>query len=246
MEIKGFIPSSLLEWEGKLASVLFLPRCNLRCRYCHAGDLVTCPQNLDTVPVGQVLDHLRANGRWVDGVAITGGEPTLHGEELLDLIERLHDASVEVMVETNGTRPEWVEKLVAGAVDALAMDVKAPLEPEQYERVTRAEVDLDAIRRSIRAIRGSGLPYEFRVTMVPGLVGREELERLLPELEGSRQIALQNFRPEDCLDPGLHDVIPFQPEEMDAFAQMAAPYCDRCVVRGRDHALSVRAGAGAA
>ena len=245
MEIKGFIPSSLLEWEGKLASVLFLPRCNLRCRYCHAGDLVTCPENLDTVPVEQVLEHLRTNSRWVDGVAITGGEPTLHGDELLGLIERLRNAFVEVMVETNGTRPERVEDLLGDHVDAIAMDVKAPLDGESYERVTSAEVDVEAVRRSIRAIHASGLPYEFRVTLVPGLVGREELERLLPELEGSRQIALQNFRPEDCLDPDLRQVVPFRPEEMDAFAQMAAPYCDRCVVRGREHALSVRAGVAA-
>ncbi|MCD6417066.1 MAG: anaerobic ribonucleoside-triphosphate reductase activating protein [Planctomycetes bacterium] len=238
MEIKGFIKSSLLEWEGRLSSVLFLPTCNLRCRYCHAGDLVLHPERLDTVPLTEVLEYLRQNSLWLDGVAITGGEPTLHGPELLDLTGRIQDCGMMALVETNGTRPEWLRKLIEGGrVNALSMDVKAPLESEAYRRVTAVDVDVDAIRQSIEIIRGSGLEYELRITLVPGLVGKEELERMLPVLEGSRQIALQNFRPDDCLDPELEKTTPYQPEEMDYFARMCEGACERCVVRGRDHAV---------
>lgn len=239
MEIKGFIESSLLEWEGKVCSVLFLPRCNLRCRYCHAGDLVVAPDRLETVPFDRVADYLDSQRGWVDAVAITGGEPTLHGDELLDLTRKLRRFPVEIMVETNGTRPEVVEELIEGGhVEAMSLDVKAPLDPDDYRRVTRVEVDIGAVRRSIGLILDSGLPHEFRVTLVPGLVGEEELRGILPELEGACAIALQNFRPDDCLDPGLGGVTPFSPEEMDEFEEAVRGAADRCIVRGREHALT--------
>ncbi len=239
MEIKGFIESSLLEWEGKVCSVLFLPQCNLRCRYCHAGDLVVAPDRLDTVPFDRVADYLDSQRGWVDAVAITGGEPTLHGPELLELTDRLREFPVDVMVETNGTRPDVVEELIEGGhVDAVSMDVKAPLNPADYRRVTRVKVDIEAVRRSIGLILGSGLPHEFRVTLVPGLVGEEELRGILPELEGACAIALQNFRPDDCLDLALGEVTPFTREEMDALGEMAEGAADRCIVRGREHALT--------
>jgi len=243
MLIKGFLKGSLLEWEGRLSSVLFLPGCNLRCHYCHAADLVLHQDELDTVPVDDVLSHLRRSKGWVEAVAITGGEPTLHGQELLELVQRLKDASVEVMVETNGTHPEWVERLLEGGlVDAMSMDVKAPLAPEEYQRVTDTEVDIDALRRSIHLIKQGHLSfYEFRTTLVPGLVGPDELERLLPELEGCRQIALQNFQPDHCLDPELHDVMPFTSEELDEMERLASQFTRRCVVRGRDHAATATA-----
>ncbi len=239
MQIKGFIESSLLEWEGKVSSVLFLPHCNLRCRYCHAGDLVLAPEQMETVPFERVAAYLRAQRGWVDAVAVTGGEPALHGRELVDLTERLHEFSVDVMVETNGTRPDVVEELIEeNCVDVMSMDVKAPLNPTDYRRVTDAEVDIGAVRRSINLIRDSGLPHEFRITLVPGLVGEDELRGILPELEGARAVALQNFRPDDCLSPELHEVMPFRPEQMDAFGQMARGTGERCIVRGREHALT--------
>ncbi len=235
MLIKGFIKSSLLEWEGMLSSVIFLADCNLRCRYCHARDLVLNPDRLDTIPFAAVERHLRAGEGWIDGVVITGGEPTLHGEELLDLVRRLKDLSVRVMVETNGTRPEWIARLLEGGLDAISMDVKAPLTPGAYARVTGCEVDTRAVRRSIELILAAELPCcEFRVTLAPGLVGPEELEQMLPALQGARRIALQNFRPGECLDPAFNTVEPFSREQMDAMRALAAARCEQLVVRGRD------------
>lgn len=237
MEIKGFIQNSLLEWEGKIASVIFLPGCNLRCRYCHAGHLICQPERLESVPLDQILDYMRGQGDWLDGAVITGGEPSLHGQELLDLISQVRAIPLKVMVETNGTRPEWVERLLSGGfVDAIAMDVKAPLTREDYARVTGAIVNVKDIRRSIRLIKQSGLPHEFRVTLVPGLVGWDELKQIVPELEGARQIALQNFKPDLCLSPALRQVAPYSADQLEAFRRMAAPAADRCVVRGRDYA----------
>jgi len=241
MEIKGFIENSLLEWEGKLTSVVFLPGCNLRCLYCHAAHLIIRPERLESIAREQVLDYMRRNVGWLDGVAITGGEPTLHGDALLDLIRDFRAIPLQVMVETNGTRPEIVKKLIDGGfVDALAMDFKAPLTPEDYQRVTQVDVDVVDVGRSIQLIKQCGLAYEFRITMVPGLVGADELERMLPVLEGSEVVALQNFKPDFCLSEALHHVTPYAPEEMDAFQDMLAPAVRRCIVRGRDHAAVAR------
>jgi pyruvate formate lyase activating enzyme len=243
MEIKGFIESSLLEWEGKIASVVFLPNCNLRCPYCHASHLIIHPERLESLDLGRILDYMRGQRGWLDGVVISGGEPTLHGDELLDLIREFRAVPLQVMVETNGTRPDWVERLIQGGfVDAIAMDTKAPLTPSDYERVAGVPVKVEDVRRSLLLIKESGLPHEFRITLVPGLVGRDELERMLPDLTGAQQVALQNFRPDLCLSEALRSVTPYAPDELESFVGLLSPAVGRVVLRGRDHGAARSAG----
>jgi pyruvate formate lyase activating enzyme len=238
MDIKGFIESSLLEWEGKIASVVFLPNCNLRCSYCHAAHLILHPERLESLDCARILDYMRRQGDWLDGVVITGGEPTLHGEELLDLIREFRAVPLKVMIETNGTRPEWTERLIKERfLDAVAMDFKAPLTPDDYARVAGVEVNVGDIRRSIELIKQSGLPHEFRITLVPGLIGRDELERMVPDLADAQQVALQNFKPDFCLSESLRHVTPYTREELEALVRIVAPVVGRVVLRGRDHAV---------
>lgn len=237
MEIKGFQENSLLEWEGKLSCVLFLPYCNLRCRYCHAAHLLDPGEN-ESIEREKILAYMRRQEGWLDGAAITGGEPTLHGDELRELIRQIRDTGLKVMLETNGSDPEMLDDLISdGLLDAMSMDVKAPLDRHSYQRVTRTEVDTDALRASIQIIKNSGLEYEFRTTVVPDLVGAEELERIGPVLEGARAHALQNFQPDHCLDEELHDWVPFSPEDMDRLGAIARPYVERVIIRGRDRGV---------
>ncbi len=123
------------------------------------------------------------------------------------------------------------------------MDVKAPLTYPDYERVTGMSIHVEDVRRSIELIMGSGLPYEFRITVVPGLVGEDEVRRIGPELRGARRVALQNFRPDHCLDSALCEVMPYSPDEMDALARILRPHVQECTVRGRDRAVTVRSAA---
>jgi len=244
VEIKGFIENSLLEWEGRLSCVIFLPRCNLRCRYCHAVHLLD-PKNLESIPREQVFACIKRHKGWLDGAVITGGEPTLHGEELLELISQIRALGLQVMVETNGTRPEWVKRLVGeGHVQAISMDVKAPVEAEDYARVTGCKVPIEDIRASIATILSGGVPHEFRITVVPGLVGLEEVRRIAPALASAQTIALQNFQPEHCLDESLRAVQPYLPEEMDAMREALRAAAQRVVVRGRERGVAAR-GSGA-
>jgi len=240
MEIKGFIENSLLEWEGRLACVVFVAGCNLRCRYCHAGYLLE-GRMIETVPTEQVLDYLRRQHGWIDGLVVTGGEPTLQGQDLLDFITQVRSLGVDVMVETNGTRPDWVDRLIGEKwIQAISMDLKAPLTGERYRPVTGRDVDVADLRRSVRRIIDSGIEHEFRITVVPGLIGRDELAAMAPELEGACRVALQNFQPSHCLDPALRSVEPYMPEEMDELGRILDPVARKVVVRGRERALAVR------
>lgn len=232
MEIKGFIQNSLLEWEGRISCVLFLPGCNFRCRYCHAAHLIE-PNLLESIKKEQVLSYIKRQKEWLDGAVITGGEPTLHEYELLELIREIKEIGLEVMLETNGSNPLWVEKLLKNRrIDAITMDIKAPLDAESYRKLMGKDIDISLIKRSIKAILNSDLEHEFRITVLPGLVGPEEVGAIVPELKGAMTIALQNFQPEHCMDKTLRKIEPFTAEEMEQMAELARPYAKRVIVRG--------------
>ncbi len=236
MEIKGFIQNSLLEWEGRVACVIFLPLCNFRCRYCHAGHLIE-PNLLENIEKKQVLAYMEKQKGWLDGAVITGGEPTLHGYELFELVIQIKEIGLEVMLETNGTNPLWVDKLLRNnRLSAISMDVKAPLDAESYRKVTGVDFEIEFIRESAERILESGVEHEFRITVVPGLVGIEEVRAIAAELKGAQSIALQNFLPDYCLDKDLQQIPPFSPEALEKMADVARPFAEKVVVRGRDRA----------
>ena len=111
VEIKGLIEASLIDWPGKLATVVFVPGCNLRCRYCHARDLVTGASAIDPISFERVLDYLEESRGWIDGVVISGGEPTLYSG-LADLARSIRSSGFAVKLDTNGTRPAVIERLL--------------------------------------------------------------------------------------------------------------------------------------
>jgi pyruvate formate lyase activating enzyme len=154
LEIKGFIPNTMLDWEGMLASTIFLPRCNFRCPFCQNPDLVLHPERLETVPLDSVKFYISEREGWVEGVCITGGEPCLH-EDLAGLCADIKSLGVGVKLDTNGSIPEVLERLLEeGLLDYVSMDVKAPLEPGPYRLATgldRADVRAGAdLRHSAR------------------------------------------------------------------------------------------------
>jgi len=152
LEIKGFTKNTLMDWSGKIASILFLPVCNFRCPYCHASELVVDSSAIPNIQVAEIDEYLQANRGWIDGVVITGGEPTLQ-TNLLQLIDHLREQDLAIKLFTNGSRPAVVRELIeTSRLDAIAMDVKAPLD-ERYNKAAGVEVDTSAIRQSIELIR---------------------------------------------------------------------------------------------
>jgi pyruvate formate lyase activating enzyme len=212
--IKGFLETSFVDWRGKVASVIFLPHCNFRCPYCHNYDLVLHPDQLPTIPFEQVMQQIKKYKGWVDGVCITGGEPTLF-PALVQLIEQLRNEHMLIKLDTNGSRPEVLRKLIDDhLVEHVAMDVKAPLNQESYSNCCGVSVDLKKIKGSIELLRKNFISHEFRVTAVPTLLKKEDLLTLANELKGSERLTLQNFNPEHPLDPGLKNIKPYTDQEI--------------------------------
>ena len=237
--IRGYIANTLLDWEGKLAAVVFLPGCNFRCGYCHARYLVEPLPSNEVIPVEAVLLSLKRQRGWIDGVVISGGEPTLH-PGLPELIRLFRDQGIGVKLDTNGSHPEVLEQLFQKQLlDYVAMDIKSPLN-ETYSEVTGVDVDLDAIRQSISLLMVGDVPYEFRTTVCPTQLSDEEIEGLATAVRGAQALYLQPFRPVNCLDRSFESLKPYNPDRMRELCNIAAQYVQRCSVRG-DQASEVAA-----
>ena len=240
--IKGFIQNSLIDWPGRIAGILFLPGCNFRCPFCHATHLVVQPNELESIPFESVSAFLKERGDWIDGVIISGGEPT-GCVGLEELIDRIRSLGFAIKLDTNGSNPDVLDALLAkGKLASVAMDVKAPLD-ERYARLAGVEVDLDAIRRSIgMLIAGRAPEYEFRTTVVPGFLGLEDVVDIARSLSGAERYVLQNFQPVDCIDKNLLGTGSYKLSELKAMAEAAGAYVKKCWVRGYEE--PVRQGRG--
>src|SRR4030067_11438 len=212
IEIKGFLETSFLDWPGKICSVLFLPGCNFRCPYCHNHPLVFHPEQYATMPLEDILGRLRFLRNWVDGVCLTGGEPSLHSD-LPVLVREIKRHRFLIKLDTNGSNPQRLENLIeAREVDFVSMDVKAPLDPFRYSRSTGLPVKLEPILESIEILKRGKVDYEFRMTVVPGLHKEEDIQTLGDQLRVGPRFILQNFNPESPLDRSLKNIAPYDPK----------------------------------
>ncbi len=193
----------MVDYPGKIASVIFLGGCNWRCPYCYNVDLVL-PERLRGLPdlsEEEVLSELRRREGFIKGVVITGGEPTIWGRRLRGLLERIrYETGLEIKLDTNGSNPELLERLLgAGLVDYLALDFKTA--PSRYEELGGR---FEPVKRSLELLKGLDDRAEVRITVVPALVSEKELSEMIPYLEGIKRIALQKFLPEvPRLNPDL-------------------------------------------
>jgi pyruvate formate lyase activating enzyme len=211
VQIKGFLETSFLDWPGRICAVLFLPYCNFRCPYCHNHPLVMNPDRYPSLAPEEVIDRLHPYREWIDGVCVTGGEPTLH-PELPVLIGKIRRHRFAVKLDTNGSNPDMLERLIEGGqIDSVAMDVKAPLDRFHYRRAAGVSVDLERIVRSIEILKRGKVEYQFRMTVVPGLHREEDIRSLGNRLRAGERLVLQNFNPENPLDSSLRETQPYDP-----------------------------------
>jgi len=226
MEIKGFIDVSFVDWDGKISSVIFLPNCNFRCPFCHNLNLVFNPEKLDTIPFGYIENQLNRQRGWTDGVCITGGEPTLHSD-LPELCSQLKKMEFLVKVDTNGTNPSMLKKLIEnGLIDYVAMDIKAPLTVEKYSKATGVNTEklLEEVKESVEILLGSLMDYEFRTTVVPTLHEKEDMKQICHSLIGCKKYVLQKFDVslgKETINPKFIRLKPFTDEKMQKFLAVA-------------------------
>jgi len=176
------------------------------------------------------LSFLDSRKGWLEGICVTGGEPLLH-DDLETLLSLIKERNLLVKVDTNGSFPSKLEALIQKElVDQIAMDVKAPL--EQYHEVTGAKVEKEDILQSIDIVKNSGLQYVFRCTVVPGLIGPEDIEKISLLIKGADVFQLQQFVPANPIDSDYLQIKPFSKEEVQKFAKIAEPYFSEVRVEG--------------
>lgn len=188
-------------FPGKRSVIIRACGCNLRCAFCSAGALLDKCEESDLYDWERVENHLTKRLDRIDGVIFSGGEPTLQ-EDLAACLGRVRKMGLATMLETNGTQPEVLRDLIAqGLLDYIAMDVKAPL--ENYGSLVGRRIDTEAIRTSIWCIKHSGVPHEFRTTVVPGLHTTRELKMISELVHGADRYVVQDFVSTKPLRPEL-------------------------------------------
>jgi pyruvate formate lyase activating enzyme len=231
LKIVGFSKTSLLDWDGHVVATIYLQGCNWRCRYCHNPDLVPLEPQFDELAFGDLANYIKDNVDFLDGVAISGGEPTIH-PDLPILIGKIRDLGMKVKLDTNGSNPDMLEDLLgSGMLDYVAMDIKAPLN-EKYKEIVRVDADLDSIRRSIKLLTTSDTDHEFRTTVVPVLIEEKDIESIAAHIGGAKKYALHQFKNDTTLEKKLELVSPYPEERLRAMADIAKMYVRKVVVRG--------------
>jgi pyruvate formate lyase activating enzyme len=232
MRIKGWVKSTLLDYPGRIAASLFCGGCNFRCPNCHNAGIVLRPTQVPDIARDEIWAFLEKRRHLLDGIVISGGEPTLQ-PDLPSFAERLHEMGFLVKLDTNGYRPDVVESMIdARTVDYVAMDVKAPLVPHKYALAAGVKVDIAHIERSVSLLLEGRTEYEFRTTVVPGILDKEDIVRIAQDIAGAQRYYLQQFVPRNTLDPAMLKRRPYPPDRVRAMADLARPWVTEMGLRG--------------
>lgn len=201
----GWTAAGMFDWPGRVTATVSLAGCSFRCPYCDEPSLVE-PRGEET-SWSALASHLSERRRWLDGVVVSGGEPT-DDPDLPALLARLTDDGWQVRLDTNGANPGVLDHLVAeGLVSSVALDIKAPL--DRYDALTGVEGSSAAVADSIDVVIRSGVDHEFRTTLFPGAVALCDLSSMAQAIAGGRLWALQQFRPGGTLDRHASGVDPY-------------------------------------
>jgi len=228
MKVGGLQKLSLVDYPHHTSVALFTIGCNMRCGYCHNPALVLPERFADTIPEEDILLFLESRVGLVEGVVISGGEPTMHAD-LPQFISRIKKLGFLVKLDTNGTNPTMVGDLLKrGMLDYVAMDIKASM--ARYQEVVARPVDTDAIKETVELIKASGIDHEFRTTLVKSQVSPADLDEIGQLIAGSPRFALQRFRPGLTLSPQFANETTYSDEELVRLKIQMERYVKECVV----------------
>jgi pyruvate formate lyase activating enzyme len=193
MRIGGFQKLTLIDYPGKIATTVFTVGCSFRCPFCHNPELVVKSQFLPWDGVeSEFFAHLQKRKGKLDGVCITGGEPTIQ-PHIIEFVRKIKDMGYLVKLDTNGTRPDVLKKLYEmGLLDFVATDIKNA--PERYDETVGLKADIGRVRLSVEMIMNSRVPYEFRTTVVPGIHAEDDFDLIADWIDGADAYYLQEYR----------------------------------------------------
>lgn len=201
MKICGIEKFSMVDWDTKIVCTLFASGCNFRCPFCHNASLAL--SNQAPLDENEIFDYLEKRKGLLDGVCVSGGEPTL-SHDLEEFIGKIKALGYKVKLDTNGTNPTMVQNLInKGLVDYIAMDIKNS--PEKYANTTGlASISLDNILESVRIIKSSGIAHEFRTTIIKEFHTENDLKRIADIVDGCDGYFLQQYVDRDsCISHGF-------------------------------------------
>lgn len=230
MLIAGFQKSTLLDYPGKVAALIFTYGCNLRCEYCHNPELVITPcKRASIISEEYILKFLKTRKSLLDAVVITGGEPTIQSD-LIPFIQKIKDLGYLVKLDTNGTDSKIVKKILdLDIVDYWAMDVK--YEKELYKQNLTENIKYKEIEKSIKLLMERGKDYEFRTTYVKGIHTLESAKGIGDLIKGCKRYYIQNFRPGKTINPSLNHTNSFTEKELEKISKVMKKYVKDVSIR---------------
>ncbi|MDR3143331.1 MAG: anaerobic ribonucleoside-triphosphate reductase activating protein [Puniceicoccales bacterium] len=212
MRIGGIQKYSTIDFPKKLACVLFTQGCHFRCGFCHNAELVEPKQFGNCLAEEEVFTFLEKRRKALDGVVISGGEPTLH-PDLETWLRRIRDLGFATKLDTNGIHPNVLQSLIQGELlDFVAMDIKHCLQASYYDSISGISPNLESIQESVQTLLSGSVDYEFRTTLISEIHRREDMLAIAASLRGARQWTIQSFRPQKTLNPQWQNFRPWSAE----------------------------------
>lgn len=239
MLLSGYEKLTLLDYPGKLATVVFTIGCSFRCPFCHNPELVDLRLTHGETSEDDFFEFLKKRRRILEGVCITGGEPTIQ-TDILKFIEKIKALGFLVKLDSNGTRPDVLKKVIeAKMVDYIAMDIKNSLEKYKYTVGTVSSAqggpawsgDIERIKLSVALIMQGGLEYEFRTTAVPGMHTKQDFHDIAQWIKGAKKYYLQEYREGKILDPQLKNKTKGRKLDLDEIKEKIEKWFERVEVR---------------
>ncbi len=223
MLIGGIQTLTLLDFPEKVACIIFTAGCNFRCGFCHNPQFVD-PEEIKNlqgnfIPEDKFFSFLKSRGKFLDGVVISGGEPTIQ-PDLIDFVEKIKKCGLLVKLDTNGTNPDIVEKMLKkNLLDYVAMDIKNS--PENYNEICDTQVNIEKITKTKNLLLNSKIPYEFRTTVLREFHNKDEITKIADFIKGAQKYTIQNFRPEKTLNKKFEHLLGFEKKELEEFKKIA-------------------------
>jgi pyruvate formate lyase activating enzyme len=229
VKIAGIIKNSFVDYPGQIAAVVFTQGCNYDCFYCHNRDLI--PFNDGTEKEEDIFAFLEKRKGLLDGVVITGGEPTLH-KDLADFARKIKDMGFLLKLDTNGSRPEVLKALIdENLLDYVAVDYKAPF--DRYDEICCTKCDIQAVKIAIETLKNNDIPYELRLTFVPQIT-IDDVESMLKEVGKISTFAVQHYKMPEKYKSEHSFFVKAKPHSEDVFnkaKQIAEKYAEKTILR---------------
>ena len=234
--IRAMIETSLIDWDGKLTTVLFFDKCNFMCPFCQNWELILYPERFPLIQWPDIEKKLTAKKGWIDGVVMTGGEPLVYQDEVADIAAKVKDMGLLVKLDTNGAYPDKMLKLIGTKlIDHVALDIKAPLDAK-YNIATGRKVNLVKIKKSLSILLEHGsVDYELRTTCVPGLIDEEAIRQIGRQIKDATHWFLQQYVPTNAYEEEYRKLQGLKEPEIEKLLRAAREYVANVKWRGQTH-----------